>query len=103
MEKMIIEEEIKLIHQKLDFLTDQFNKTQRKQQEMQEYLQEVNWNQKTAQTITAALGGLIASLNNKQKYVRSQFFVTFATFSSMENEAHFEKLFNPENTNQERS
>jgi len=36
MEKMIIEEEIKSIHQKLDFLTEQFSKTQRKQQEMQE-------------------------------------------------------------------
>ena len=100
------EEDINYLIRQLKMLQDNlgdFNDLAVQQQEMQEYLQEVNWNHKTAQTITAALGGLIASLNNKQKYVRSQFFATFATFSSMENETHFEKLFNPENTKQERS
>jgi uncharacterized protein YjgD (DUF1641 family) len=36
MEKMNIEQEILSIHKKLDFLTEQFQKTQSKQQEMQE-------------------------------------------------------------------
>jgi len=97
-------EDIAYLVRQLKMLQDNlgdFNDLAVQQMEMQEYLEEVNWNQKTAQTITAALGGLIASLHNKQQIVRDEFFKTFATFSSPENVMRFEKLFRPLNTQQE--
>jgi CHAD domain-containing protein len=100
------EEDINYLIKQLKMLQDNlgdFNDLAVQQLEMQDYLQEVDWNLKSAQTITAALGGLIASLNNKQKDVRGQFFTKFATFSSIENEVLFAKLFNPENSKQEQA
>ncbi len=92
------EEEINYLIRQLKKLQDnlgEFNDLSVQQETMQGYLNEVNWSNKNAPVITAALGGLISSLYLRQKEVRDAFQSAFSEFSSEENRQRFEKLFNP--------
>jgi CHAD domain-containing protein len=92
-------DEISYLIRRLKKLQDNlgtFNDLSVQQETMYEYMQEVDWSNKSAPTITAALGGLITGLNLRQMQVRKEFEQTFNEFSCEENIALFRRLFNPQ-------
>ena len=63
------------------------------QQYLKEYLQQEDRRVKDAKYSCAAIGGLMAVLDNRQKQVRQNFSAIFNAFHNEENRALFKKLF----------
>ena len=90
------ENKVEFLISQLKILQDNlgdFNDLSVQQEKLRYYLEEIKESTKENMKLASVIGGVITSLHNRQKDVRTNFFETFRKFDSAENRKVIKKLF----------